>query len=50
MPEPTSSALALTATSAGLTVFAVATGLPPAILLAGLAGGWWALSYQTRCR
>lgn len=46
MPEPTSSAIALTATSAGLTVFGMATGLHPAILLAGLAGGWWALSYQ----
>lgn len=46
MPEPTSSAVALTVTSAGLTIFGIATGLNPGILLAGLAGGWWALSYQ----
>ena len=46
MAEPTSSAVALAATSAGLTVFGMATGLQPAVLLAGLAGGWWALSYQ----
>jgi len=46
MPEPTSSVVALTATSAGLTIFGVATGLHPAILLAGLAGGLWSLSYQ----
>lgn len=46
MTEPGSSAVALTATSAGLTIFGMATGLHPAILLAGLAGGWWALSYQ----
>lgn len=46
MPEPTSSAIALTATSAGLTIFGMAIGLHPAILLAGLAGGWWSLSYQ----
>lgn len=47
MAEPTSSAAALAAaTATGLTVFGVATGLHPAILLAGLAGGLWALSYQ----
>lgn len=46
MPEPTSSVVALTITSAGLTIFGIATGLNPALLLAGLAGGWWALSYQ----
>lgn len=46
MPELTSSAVALTATSEGLTVFGMGTGLHPAILLAGMAGGWWALSYQ----
>lgn len=47
MAEPTSSAVALaSATAAGLTIFGVATGLQPAILLAGLAGGLWALSYQ----
>ena len=46
MAEP-SSALLGVATAAGLTVFGVATGLHPAILLAGLAGGLWALSYQS---
>lgn len=46
MAEPTSSAAVAAATAAGLTVFGVATGLHPAILLAGLAGGLWALSYQ----
>lgn len=46
MAEPTSSAAALTATTMGLTLFGMATGLHPAILLAGLAGGLWALSYQ----
>lgn len=45
MPEPTSS-LAATVTATGLTLFGVATGLHPSILLAGLAGGLWALSYQ----
>ena len=39
MAEPTSSAAAsAAATATGLTVFGVATGLDPAILLAGLAG------------
>lgn len=46
MPEPTSTAVAVAITAGGLTVFGVATGLHPALLLAGLAGGWWALSYQ----
>lgn len=47
MPEPTSSAAALAAATATcLTIFGVATGLHPSILLAGLAGGLWALSYQ----
>lgn len=47
MAEPTTSAIALAAaTATGLTIFGVATGLHPAILLAGLAGGLWALSYQ----
>ena len=46
MAEPTSSALLAGATATGLTLFGVATGLHPAILLAGLAGGLWALSYQ----
>lgn len=46
MPEPTSTVAAVAVTAGGLTVFGVATGLHPALLLAGLAGGWWALSYQ----
>jgi hypothetical protein len=46
MPEPTSSAAAVTVTAGGLTLFGVVTGLQPALLIAGLAGGWWALSYQ----
>lgn len=46
MAEPTSSAAALMATTMGLTLFGMATGLQPEILLAGLAGGLWALSYQ----
>lgn len=33
-------------TAGGLTLFGVVTGLHPALLLAGLAGGWWALSYR----
>lgn len=46
MPEPTSSAVAVGLTAGGLTVFGLATGLHPMLLLAGLGGGWWALSYQ----
>ena len=47
MPEPTTStAAAISLTGAGLTLFGIATGLHPMLLLAGLAGGWWALSYQ----
>lgn len=46
MAEPTSSIALMAATAAGLTIFGVATGLHPAILLAGLAGGLWALSYH----
>ena len=47
MPEPTSSTIAVGLTAGGLTLFGIATGLHPMLLLAGLAGGWWALSYQT---
>lgn len=46
MPEPTSTVAAVAVTAGGLTLFGVVTGLHPALLLAGLAGGWWALSYQ----
>jgi hypothetical protein len=48
MPEPTASTVAAVSLSAGgLTIFGIATGLHPMLLLAGLAGGWWALSYST---
>lgn len=38
--------LALTATG-GITVLGIATGLDPALIVVGLAGGWWALSLRT---
>lgn len=45
MTDPISpSALGLT--TAGITLFGVATGLDPALLCAGAAGGWWAMTYQ----
>jgi hypothetical protein len=45
MTEPvTPSAFGMTA--AGVTLFGVATGLDPALLCAGAAGGWWAMTYQ----
>lgn len=44
MAEPTTS-VAIAATAAGLTVLGIATGLQPGVLLAGFAGGLWALSY-----
>lgn len=37
---------AAAATAAGLTVFGVSTGLDPAVLIAGFAGGVWAQSYK----
>jgi hypothetical protein len=46
MAEPTSTSAALGFSAFGLTIFGVATGLHPAILLAGLSGGLWAMSYQ----
>ena len=46
MAEPTTSAIIAAGTAAGLTVFGVATGLHINILIAGLFGGLWALSYQ----
>lgn len=45
MPEPTSTAV-IGLTAGGLALFGVVTGLHPALLLAGMAGGWWALSYR----
>lgn len=47
MTEPaTSITIALAITAGGITLFGVATGLHPEVLLAGLAGGFWSLSYQ----
>lgn len=46
MPEPTATtAAAIGMTAAGLSIFGVATGLHPALMLAGIAGGWLSLSY-----
>lgn len=39
MAEP--SITAGTAVATGLTIFGISTGLDPAILIAGLAGGLW---------
>lgn len=50
MAEPASSAAAFLLTAAGLTVFGVATGLHPPVLVAGLFGGIWAISYQAPAR
>lgn len=33
-------------TTGGVTLFGVATGLQPELLIAGAVGGWWAMSYQ----
>lgn len=44
MAEP--SITAGTAVATGLTIFGISTGLDPAILIAGLAGGLWAQSYH----
>jgi len=40
------SAPAAAATATGLTIFGVSTGLDPAVLIAGFAGGVWAQSYH----
>lgn len=45
MSEPIASASAITLTTTGLTIFGVATGLRPELLLAGVTGALWALSY-----
>lgn len=44
MAEPSATTAGLAA--AGITFFGVATGLDPAILIAGFAGGAWAQSYH----
>lgn len=46
MPEPTSSVAAVAVSATGLTILGISTGLQPDILLAGFAGGLWALTYQ----
>lgn len=38
--------VATAATAAGVTVLGVSTGLDPAVLIAGFAGGLWAQSYN----
>lgn len=43
MTEPVASAAV--ATAAGITLLGVATGLQPQLLVAGAAGGWWAVTY-----
>lgn len=45
-PTASTSALAVTASAAGVTLFGVSTGLHPNILLAGLFGGLIAMSYH----
>lgn len=44
MPEPATPLIGLTA--AGITIVGIATGIHPAMLIAGLAGGLWAMSYN----
>lgn len=44
MAEPTSLAV-FSVTAGGLTVFGFVTGLQPELLIAGMVGGWWGLSY-----
>lgn len=44
MAEPSATVAGIAAT--GLTFFGIATGLDPAILIAGFAGGVWAQSYH----
>lgn len=47
MAEPvTTSSAAMGVTAGGITVLGIATGLQPALMLAGAWGGWWAMSYQ----
>ena len=45
MAEPATSTAAVIASAMGLTIFGIATGLHPSLLIAGLAGGLWALFY-----
>lgn len=45
MSEPVSTGY-IAVTASGITIFGIITGLHPALMLAGAAGGWWAMSYQ----
>lgn len=45
MPEPSSAAL-VALTTAGISILGIATGLHPELLLAGVVGSLWALSYS----
>lgn len=36
------STMVTAATAAGITLFGVATGVDPSLLVGGIAGGWWA--------
>jgi len=45
MAEPATSTAAVIASAMSLTIFGIATGLHPSLLIAGLAGGLWALFY-----
>lgn len=46
MPDITSSAGAITLSAGGITLLGIATGLHPTVMLAGFAGGLWAVSYE----
>lgn len=46
MAEPTTSSALIAVSVAGITLFGIATGLHPPMLLAGFFGGMWALSHQ----
>lgn len=50
MAEPATSTAAVIASAMGLTIFGIATGLHPSLLIAGLAGGLWALFYDDQPR
>lgn len=45
MAEPATSAGAIVVTAFGLSIFGMATGLHPVLLIVGLAGGLWAMFY-----
>lgn len=42
----TGPAAPFTYSTAGLAVFGIATGIRPELIIAGLIGCWWAISYQ----